>query len=83
MITRGIRELADRDWGAARESKETYWGERIARLGPGEGLRIAEELRRQVLTQDAAWPHPADRHQDFLSHVRLAELLRAGSARRR
>ena len=84
MITRGIRELADRDWDAARASKDTYWGERIARLGPVEGLRIAEELRRQVLAQDAAWPHAADRRQDFLSHVSLAELFRrAGAARRR
>ena len=84
VITRGIRELRDRDWDAARESKDMYWGERIARLGPIEGLRIAEELRRQVLTQDPAWPSAPDRHQDLLSHVRLAELFRrAGTARRR
>jgi hypothetical protein len=84
VVTRAIRELADRDWEAARESKDAYWGERIACLGPIEGLRIAEELRRQVLTQDAAWPRAADRHQDVLSHVRLAELFRrAGTTRRR
>jgi hypothetical protein len=84
VITRGIRELRDRDWDAARESKDTYWGERIARLGPIEGLRIAEELRRQVLTHNPAWPSASDRHQDLLSHVRLAELFRrAGTARRR
>lgn len=76
--------MANRDWDAARESKDTYWGERIARFGPIEGFRIAEELRRQVLALDAAWPRAADRHEDFLSHVRLAELLRrAGAARRR
>jgi len=84
VVTRAIREFANRDWNAARESKETYWGERIARLGPIEGLRIAEDLRRQVLAQDAAWPRAADRDQDLLSHIRLAELLRrAGTARRR
>ena len=67
VITRGIREFVSRDWGAVREAKDAYWGERVARLGPGEGLRIAEELRRQYL----------------LSHARLAELLhRAGSTRR-
>ena len=83
MITRGIREFVSRDWRAAREAKDAYWGERIARLGPLEGLRIAEELRRQALLRDPTWPHPADRRQDLLSHVRLAELLhRAGSARR-
>ena len=83
MITRGIREFVSRDWGAVREAKDAYWGERIARLGSLEGLRIAEELRRQALLQDPAWPRPADRRQDLLSHVRMAELLhRAGSARR-
>lgn len=83
VITRGIREFVSRDWRAAREAKDAYWGERIARLGPREGLRIAEELRRQALLQDPGWPHPDDRRRDLLSHVRLAELLqRAGSARR-
>jgi len=84
VITRAIRDFANRDWRAARESKDTYWGERIARLGPLEGLRIADQLRRQALSQDAAWPCAADRHADLLSHVHLAELLRrAGAARRR
>jgi hypothetical protein len=84
MIARGIRDFISRDWKAARDAKDAYWGERIARLGPAEGLRIGEELRRQVLLQDPLWPHPADRRQDLLSHARLTELLhRAGTARRR
>ncbi len=83
VITRGIREFVSRDWGAAREAKDAYWGERVARLGPLEGLRIAEELRRQALVQQPGWPDSADRRRDVLDHVRLAELLhRAGSARR-
>ena len=83
MITRGIREFVSRDWRATRQAKDAYWGERIARLGPVEGLRVAEELRLQALAQDPAWPHPADRHQDLLSHVRMAGLLqRVGSTRR-
>jgi len=49
-----------RDWAAARQNKDAYWGERIARLGPAEGLRIAEELRRQVLSLDPDWPHDRD-----------------------
>ena len=83
MITRGIRELVSRDWRAARAAKDAYWAERIARLGPLEGLRIAEELRRQALLQDPGWPHHADRREDVLFHVRMTELLqRARSARR-
>jgi hypothetical protein len=84
VIDRAIRELVHRDWDAVRASKDAYWGERIARLGPIEGLRIAEELRRQVLAHNPSWPGAADRQQDLLSHVRVAELLRrAGAARRR
>jgi hypothetical protein len=84
VITRGIREFMSRDWRAVRESKDGYWGERVVRLGPREGLRIAEELRRQAIVQDATWPRPADRQEDLLAHVRLSELFhRAGSARRR
>lgn len=83
MITRGIREFVARDWRAARDAKDAYWGERVARLGPGEGLRVAEELRRQALLRDPAWPGAADRRRDLLAHARLVELFkRAGSARR-
>src|SRR5687768_9923078 len=57
MITRGIRAFVARDWEAARESKASYWAERIDRLGAAEGLRIAEQLRRHVLACDPGWPH--------------------------
>lgn len=83
VITRGIRQFLSRDWAAVRASKEAYWGERIARLGPAEGFRIADELRRQMLAQDPAWPDEPSRHADLMAHVRLAALLRhAPSARR-
>jgi hypothetical protein len=84
MITRGIRDFVSRDWNAAREAKDEYWGERIARLGPVEAFRIAEELRRQALVQHPGWPRPDDREQDLEAHSRLAELLhRARPTRRR
>lgn len=83
MLTRGIREFVSRDWRAAREAKDAYWRERVDRLGPVEGLRIAEELRRQAILQDPAWPRPGDRSEDLLAHVRLSELLRRVSSARR
>ena len=84
MITRGIREFMSRDWRAVRDAKDAYWGERVVRFGPMEGLRIAEELRRQAIAQDATWPRPDDRREDLLAHVRLSELFhRASAARRR
>ena len=84
VITRGIREFMARDWRAVREAKDAYWGARVARLGPREGFRIADELRRQAILQHASWPWPADRREDLLAHVRLSECFhRAGSTRRR
>jgi len=83
VIARGIREFLDRDWAAVRASKDRYWGDRIARLGPLEGWRIAEELRQQALRQDPAWPGADRRREDVRFHVHLAQLLhRAGSTRR-
>jgi hypothetical protein len=84
MISRGIREFVARDWEAARENKERYWGERIGRLGAIEGLRVAEELRWQMRLCNPSWPDEEARQADLRFHVDLAERLRrAGTARRR
>lgn len=83
MITRGIREFVARDWQAVRDAKDAYWGDRIGRLGPLEGLTVAEQLRLQMLAQDPAWPGPSERREDLLAHVRLAELLRRAPSTRR
>jgi hypothetical protein len=76
VITKGIREFMARDWDALREAKDTYWRDRIARLGAIEGFRIADELRRQALAGNPSWPVPDERREDILSHVRFAERLR-------
>jgi hypothetical protein len=84
VITRGIREYMARDWQAARANKDAYWKERIARLGPSEAFRIADELRRQMQMIDPSWPDETARDADLASHLRLADCLRrAGAARRR
>jgi hypothetical protein len=84
VTTRRIREFVSRDWAAARAAKDRYWRERVEQLGPAEAFRIADELRRQVIAHDPAWPHRSERSEDLSSHVRVAALLRrAGSARRR
>jgi hypothetical protein len=83
-VTRGIRDYVRRDWEVARAAKDDYWSARIRRLGPREGLRIADELRRQVLALDVEWPSQADREGDLATHARVSELLRrAEHARRR
>ena len=83
MITRGIAAYVARDWDAARRSKDSYWAERIRRLGPGEGFRIADELRKQMLLMDPGWPHREGRLADLADHVRLHELMRRADRPRR
>jgi hypothetical protein len=78
LIQRDVKGLYKK-----RHTKDAYWGERIARLGPFEGFRVAEEPRRQALLLNAGWPDAALRQADLASHVRLAALFRrAGSTRR-
>lgn len=83
VITDGIREFVSRDWAAARENKDAYWGERIARLGPLEAFRVAEELRRQALARDPEWPALQEREADLECHARVAALLRRADPARR
>jgi len=79
VITRGIQSYVSRDWAAVRESKDAFWAARIARLGPIEGLRIADELRRQVARQNPDWPSGEERQDDLAAHARFSELLRRAS----
>lgn len=80
MIARGIREFVSRDCDAVRRAKITYCGERVARLGPLEALRISDQLRRQVLAHHPSWPDVESPREDVDSHVRLAEKLRRAAA---
>lgn len=83
MITDGIREFAARDWNAVRDAKDAYWAERVGRLGAAEGLRAADELRRQMLGLSPDWPDEEARRADLRFHADLSERLRrAGPARR-
>jgi hypothetical protein len=76
VITRGIREYVQRDWQGARDAKDAFWADRIARLGPIEGFRIADDLRRQVVSQQPGWPTDEHRRADHEAHARLSDLLK-------
>jgi hypothetical protein len=76
VITRGLRELVTRDWDRARLAKDTYWRERVSRLGAAEGFRVADELRRQALLHHPGWPDADARAADLEAHIRLSALLR-------
>ena len=83
VITRGIREFVARDWAAVRASKDAYWADRIARLGPLEAFRVSEELRLQARLQTPSWPDEASRRDDLRAHVRFVQLLRRADSTRR
>jgi hypothetical protein len=83
VTARDIVEFVSRDWASPRRAKDDYWAARIARLGAAEGLRIADELRRQAIAQNPSWPSSDDREQDLLAHARLTERLRRVTPLRR
>ncbi len=83
MITDGIHAFMARDWQRARDAKDTYWADRIGRLGPIEAMRIAEELRRQAKLQHPDWPDAASRGDDLRHHERMTELFARVDAARR
>ena len=82
-ITTGIGEFMSRDWQRVRDLKDGYWAARIERLGPLEGLRIADELRRQTILENPDWPDSQSRREDLDSHLRLADLFALADAARR
>lgn len=83
MITDDIHAYMSRDWDAVRRWKDEYWAERIARLGPMEGFRVAEGLRQQAKLFIPSWPTPAERREDLAAHERLAEAFRRAAANTR
>jgi hypothetical protein len=74
-------EFAHRDRRTLARLKASYWAARKRRLGAGEGLRVAEELRRYVRTLRPDWPSAEDRETDLATHARVAEMLRSVRAR--
>ena len=78
MLTRGIREYVARDWQAARTPRTPMGVESLA--SAREGLRIADELRRQSPGAAARLALSNERRADLLAHVRLASLFRRAAA---
>ena len=71
-----LREFARRDWGLASRAKERYWRDWKRQHGPAAGIRIADELRRQVLAMRPDWPSEREREEDLATHLRLIEVIR-------
>lgn len=83
MITRGIGAFMARDWQDARDATDTYRAACVRPLGLLEGLRIADELRRQALLQHPDRPDAASRRDGLRHYVRTTELFARVDAARR
>jgi hypothetical protein len=79
-----VRAFLERDWDAVAEEKARFWSARKRELGAPAGLRISDELRRQVMATRSDWPTEEDRRADFEAHVLLSTMMKnVGSPRRR
>ena len=73
---------ARRNWAELARLKAEYWAAWKRRHGARGGIRVADELRRQVLAMRPGWPTAAERREDLETHLRVAEALRRVAPRR-
>jgi hypothetical protein len=64
-------------------SKALYWRNYKRTHGEAEGIRIADELRRQVASQRTNWPSPREREEDHAAHLRVLDALERVASRGR
>ena len=76
MEAADLVRFARRDWAAIAEIKAAYWSELEREHGPGAGVLIGEELRRQRLAIDPDWPGDEERALDLATHERVSRALR-------
>jgi len=72
-----LRRFAQQDWAAAQRDKELYWRDWKRQHGPAAGIRISDELRKQVLAQKPDWPSEEERREDLATHLRVLEAFEA------
>jgi hypothetical protein len=75
-----VRDFLERDWASAARDKELYWRDYKRTHGPAAGIRVADELRRQVLAARPDWPSERERDEDLATHLRVLEVLRRAPA---
>lgn len=74
-----IRAYVARDWMGARQAKQAYWRERLARGGLREALRITADLRDSMMQLVPDWPTERDREEDLETHRRVTQTLKKAS----
>jgi hypothetical protein len=75
MSTEDFVRALRRDAAAADRSKARYWRDYKRKHGEAEGIRIADELRRQVASQRGEWPSRRERAEDHAAHLRVLDAL--------
>lgn len=84
MTAPDVRSFLDRDWDAIEQETARFWRARKRALGPAEGIRISDELRRQAIATHPDWPDADSRAEDLDAHVTLSRLMKnAGTPVRR
>jgi len=78
-----VLPFVTRDWARVAEAKAAFWSERKRQLGAAEGVRISDELRRQVVAMRPGWPDPAARALDLEAHIALSDRMRRAFPPRR
>jgi hypothetical protein len=78
-----LRRFARQDWAAAQRGKDLYWRDWKRRHGPAAAIRMADELRKQVIAQRPDWPTEEERAEDLAAHLRLIKALDSVSGRTR
>ncbi|WP_438025636.1 hypothetical protein [Sorangium sp. So ce233] len=76
-----LRRFARQGWVAAQRDKELYWRDWKRQHGPAAAIRIADELRKQVLAQKPGWPSEQERREDLATHRRVLAALDSVSPR--
>ncbi|MCK6591637.1 MAG: hypothetical protein L6Q76_29125 [Polyangiaceae bacterium] len=77
-----LLDFARRNWSEAERLKAIYWRDWKRRRGPAAGIRVADELRLQVLRMRPGWPSARERQADLAAHLRVIEALRRVPPRR-
>jgi hypothetical protein len=72
-----IPAYARKDWELVAGMKADHWARVKELRGLAEGIRVAEELRMQVLLSHPGWPSDGDRREDQEAHIRLSAQLRS------
>jgi hypothetical protein len=75
MTSLHVVSFARRDRSFLQTMRASYWRRRKSECGLGEGMRVAEEMRRSIRRRLPEWPGADSRIADLEVHMRVGEML--------